>query len=476
MQAHLAWLLCLTGASAKWCRPSELLSLGSPLSRQRSISPKDCTMLHVNGTARATEVLAVLENYCTRLEAVDLRGAQIGAAGAQALARFLLPTASLGCPLLSRLNLRNNQIGDKGAVVLFGALAGNTKLNILDVSDNGISDEGVVSLVVLLLKGHSHLTELRLSGIAMSINGSLVLAAAIKSGSSPRLAKITCFRTATVATCFQAPPMELEESSYYVDLSSKFRIDDAWRSEQRLSCRFLVDAGIEDFSSNNCSAVGALVMQYALRGKPSSTPTDAFMAYMTNEPMGILARAIRIRGLVLGAMKGRVDAHYSPFDKLAPKGCFPPTTIPKVTSVSLVKEDRRDHLFSSLVLTSDESAALKAAVARATGVYVDSQSAPLVTGAGPDDLLAAKTVLAVSVNTAYFKCNMSANLLFHYTQNLNCSLSRVLCCVRVQSMRIGFATRNASGSSTWYGLTTTSPLSVFLASFPRETTVFMEQS
>jgi hypothetical protein len=82
------------GTTKVICRPTEqqMVFSGLPLSwQQRAIPeiPNDCTVLHLNGTSLAAEILPVLGTVCRRLEVVDLRGAHVGAEGARALARLL---------------------------------------------------------------------------------------------------------------------------------------------------------------------------------------------------------------------------------------------------------------------------------------------------------------------------------------------------------------------------------------------------
>lgn len=431
------------------CRPTEqLVFTGLPLSWQQRATPEilnDCTVLHLNGTSLAVKILPVLEKSCRRLEVVDLRGARVGVEGARALGRLLRPrTTGPGCPVLSALNLRGNAIGDEGSVELFGALSENSLLKVLDVQDNEIRDAGIMQLLKLLLNGSSRstLVELRLSGNALTVNGSLALSAAIRSGASPHLAKLTCYRTATIRTGHvQAPPpMEHEETAHYAGLSGKYKIDDAWRTGKRLPCRFLVEAGLEDSSAKECGAAGGLIMQNVTEGPLAAT--NAFLAFMTNEPLGILTRAIRSRGqggVVSTKVPGQVlpivqrhdnltreefiqtqlenrptletknqtsvETNQTPVveNKEKNEECAPLKIVPKITS-AMLKEDDGGKSYNKMGLSHNESEALKAAVARAIGIYANPQPTPSVSSSGPDDLPASKTVLAVSVNAAYFKC------------------------------------------------------------------------
>jgi hypothetical protein len=233
--------------------------------------------------------------------------------------------------------------------------------------------------------------------------------------------------------------MEHEETAHFAGLSGKYKIDDAWRTERRLPCRFLVEAGLEDSSVKECSAVGSLIMQNVSEGP--LTATNAFLAFMTNEPLGILTRGIRSRGR--GGMvstkepgqmlpidenqthKGRSQTQFEKSLKLEAKNqsflgtnetpvvenhakheeCAPSKIVPKMTS-AVLKEDEGGKSYNTMRLSHNESEALKAAVARAIGVYAKPQAAPSVSSTGHDDLPALQTVLAVSVNAAYFKCKL----------------------------------------------------------------------
>ena len=95
----------------------------------------------------------------TQLTTVHLRGNEIGAEGAAALAALTQ---------LTSLNLEDNQIGAAGAADL-GAL---TQLSSLNLGDNHIGDEGAAALAA-----HTQLTSLKLRGNMIGAEGAAVLAA-----------------------------------------------------------------------------------------------------------------------------------------------------------------------------------------------------------------------------------------------------------------------------------------------------------
>lgn len=134
--------------------------------------------------------------------------------------------------------------------------------------------------------------------------------------------------------------------------------------------------------------------------------------------------------------------------------CAPSKIVPKMTS-AVLKEDEGGKSYNTMRLSHNESEALKAAVARAIGVYAKPQAAPSVSSTGHDDLPALQTVLAVSVNAAYFKCKLPVCLhnylqpfpIFCCARSARLNNPRNLCVLSAQSIKTGCATRSASASS-----------------------------
>ncbi|CAK0875344.1 unnamed protein product [Prorocentrum cordatum] len=85
--------------------------------------------------------LAGCLRLCARLEELDLRGCNIGPAGAKALAGAL-PSV----PSLQELSLGSNGIGDGGAQALAQALPSMPGLKKLNLFDNGIGHDGAQAL------------------------------------------------------------------------------------------------------------------------------------------------------------------------------------------------------------------------------------------------------------------------------------------------------------------------------------------
>jgi len=125
-------------------------------------NPRDYNKLYLGyknlTEAECTELFVILENNTT-LTYLDLDSNQIGAKGAEALAKALH-----GNTTLMELNLDSNQIGAKGAEALAKALHGNTTLTELNLALNKIGDSGAAALAKAL---HSNTT---LTNLGLSLN------------------------------------------------------------------------------------------------------------------------------------------------------------------------------------------------------------------------------------------------------------------------------------------------------------------
>ena len=112
-----------------------------------------------------------LAQMITRL---DLRGNQIGNRGAAALAQ--LPAA---LPTLTEILLSRNNVGDDGCAALASGLVANDTLRTLNLNDNLVGDGGCAALGEML-KANTGLTKLLLENNAMTDAGVASLAAVLQ--------------------------------------------------------------------------------------------------------------------------------------------------------------------------------------------------------------------------------------------------------------------------------------------------------
>jgi Ran GTPase-activating protein (RanGAP) involved in mRNA processing and transport len=122
------------------------------------------------GAAVLAEELQV--NTC--LTSIDLRNNEIGDTGAAALATGLMENTSL-----TTINLRSNQIGDTGAKALAEGLKFNTSLTSIDLQYNRIGDIGATALATGLM-GNTSLITINLQDNQIGENGAVALAGAFK--------------------------------------------------------------------------------------------------------------------------------------------------------------------------------------------------------------------------------------------------------------------------------------------------------
>ncbi len=117
-------------------------------------------------TAAAAEELADPRNSLGRtITRLDLRGNQIGDRGAAALAQ--LPAA---LPALVEILLSRNSVGNDGCAALASGLACNDTLKTLNLNDNSIGDVGCEALGEML-KTNQGLTKLQLENNAITDAG-----------------------------------------------------------------------------------------------------------------------------------------------------------------------------------------------------------------------------------------------------------------------------------------------------------------
>ncbi|KAF9177643.1 hypothetical protein BGZ51_008505 [Haplosporangium sp. Z 767] len=107
------------------------------------------------------------------LTTLDLRGNSIGNNGARALSEALMTNSTL-----ITLDLRNNSIGDNGALALSKALKNNPTLATLDLRNNWIGDNGAQALSEALMT-NSILATLDLWNNSIGDNGALALSEAL---------------------------------------------------------------------------------------------------------------------------------------------------------------------------------------------------------------------------------------------------------------------------------------------------------
>ena len=123
--------------------------------------------LLLSGNAWGNDTVRILAGYLKRsvsLSSFHLIASDIGDAGATALAEVLRTNTTL-----NSLGLCSNPgIGNPSVMSLCDALKVNTTLSSLDLSETGISDAGVLSLVEVLKTNTSSLTSLFLSDIKIS--------------------------------------------------------------------------------------------------------------------------------------------------------------------------------------------------------------------------------------------------------------------------------------------------------------------
>ncbi|KAK3254364.1 hypothetical protein CYMTET_36420 [Cymbomonas tetramitiformis] len=114
----------------------------------------------------------------TSLSTLDLAGNRIGPEGAKALAAALMPSRQgMLSGSLKTLLLNSNQFGPEGAMALAVALTPNeggllnASLNTLDLSDNNIGDEGAKALAVALTPNEERVFNGSLNTLSLSSNG-----------------------------------------------------------------------------------------------------------------------------------------------------------------------------------------------------------------------------------------------------------------------------------------------------------------
>eukprot|EP00941_MAST-03F_sp_MAST-3F-sp1_P002214 g2214.t1 len=122
----------------------------------------------------------------TNLEQLDLTYNGIGDDGTLALAAALLDGAVTGCMPLFRLSLRHNRfIGDEGAIALASVLESSRTLTDVDISMNRIADAGA-SAIANALESNKVITSIDLGGNWISDKGAVALAKSLISNKTLR--------------------------------------------------------------------------------------------------------------------------------------------------------------------------------------------------------------------------------------------------------------------------------------------------
>ena len=138
---------------------------------------------HKLGNAGAQALVAALkENKNIKLTGLDLGNNDIGDERAQALAAVFKENKNIK---LTYLNLDSNDIGAQGAIALAESLEKNT-LTQLDLADNNIGDKGLMALAEVLKKNET-MIDLDLSGNGLRDTGAKALAAALKENRNIKL-------------------------------------------------------------------------------------------------------------------------------------------------------------------------------------------------------------------------------------------------------------------------------------------------
>ena len=109
------------------------------------------------------------------LTRVDLRFNQLGVAGARRIARALAPNLTL-----TRLNLYQNHVRDDGCAAIAGALRSNTALEWLDLGHNEFGDAACVELSTMLHRHNATLTHLDIRLNPVTQGGEHMLIRALK--------------------------------------------------------------------------------------------------------------------------------------------------------------------------------------------------------------------------------------------------------------------------------------------------------
>jgi NLR family CARD domain-containing protein 3 len=134
-----------------------LTSLATGLKVNKGLKELWVRYLAIDKVGAAVIAVALMSN--TSLTKLHMNRNSIGDGGAVALGEALKVNTSL-----TRLGLERNSIGDGGAVALGAALEVNISLTTLHLWNNSIGDEGASSLLDVLKKCNTTLTELTLHG------------------------------------------------------------------------------------------------------------------------------------------------------------------------------------------------------------------------------------------------------------------------------------------------------------------------
>ena len=127
-----------------------------------------------------------LVSISTNLEYLDLSLFPFTSSSVTCLATIL----SQNQPRLSGLYLQGCEINTHSAVELSRSLSDASSLTLLDLSDNEIGNEGVLSLAKKISEGSMQLLDLRLSACGIDEDGAVCLVEALHSTERPTISKL----------------------------------------------------------------------------------------------------------------------------------------------------------------------------------------------------------------------------------------------------------------------------------------------
>ncbi|XP_068738348.1 protein NLRC3-like isoform X2 [Montipora capricornis] len=223
----------------------------------------------------------------TSLTSLDLSQNSIGAEGGTSLSQALAVNTSL-----TTLDLSDSSIGADGVTSISQALAVNTSLTTLDMSHNSIGAEGATSLSQALAVNTS-LTTLNLSAnfIGAKAATSLSQALAVNTSLTTLNLSVNSIDAEGVTSLFQA--LAVNTSLTALGLSGNFISDEGAAS---LSQALAVNTSLTtlDLSSNSIGAEGATSLSQALAVNTSLTTLHLFSNSIGAEGATSLSQALAV--------------------------------------------------------------------------------------------------------------------------------------------------------------------------------------
>jgi len=371
---------------------------------------KGCSTLRLGKADGTLEVLRDVADHgnCSSLSTVDIHDVQVGEAGGKNIASLLSINT---CPHLETIRLIAIGLGDDGAAALADALASNTHVKVLDLRRNGIGDVGSSQLAYALsANSGSRITDINIDGNLVGVRGALAWASVLRNHAV--LTHLTVFSASDLApesAAALAPPLAPEEHAHFLGLAVKYGLERACGrgagGECRPPCKMLVAAGLAEPGRGNCDAVGVHIMR--LKYISDGTATDAFLAYLRNDPTAIIVRAVRLRWGREAEELASTEAALSIGEEKRKENkslCTQAKVVPGKAFEEKMEGEKTSKTFDSIDLSGDDIVKLKFAVAHSAGIYVDPGHLHGSSLGDSDDLVVENTVLVVAVNTAYLKC------------------------------------------------------------------------